>query len=360
MDLNRSLIYHGGKQVKQISFGANNKLYEWKIDDVALGPPVTIPPETIVKYDGSITRWETFITPGKSGSKLLQAKSNWVNGNPVGATFDNFETIITHPVKAIRTVGVRHIENTLKKSETVKILGYPATTEHPLKRRIAFPDYKWPINTKAFITFRVSNGGLNNSNVTGRVRFKHQGTNMVSTMNFTAVVDTTDVDNPGNPLCVVIASMDSSATTHFADYIDLFFDQPISNIYDANVYFDKGELLQIRVTGNPTVYRTTGSGTSALEYYYYPFTQAIDKNKEYLIKTMAPPLQRVQVGLTRKSTSYRPSLGYLEIGDTEGLTVSGSKLNDTYYKDGLSTQYSSKAGIVPGPNLYLIAYELNK
>lgn len=358
MNLNRSLIYHGGKQVKQISLGANNKLYEWKIDDVVLGPPVTVPYTTYNQNNAGLTKWESSTIPGKNGSKLLQAKSNWVNGNPVGATFDNFETIVNKPVRAVRTNGTRPISE-LKKSETVKILGYPATTEHPLKRRIAFPDYKWPINTKAFVTFRVSNGGLNNSNVTGKVRFKHQGTNMVSTMDFTAVVDTTDVDNPGNPLCVVIASMNSAATTHFADYIDLFFDQPISNIYDASVYFDKGESLRIRVTGNPTVYRTTGSGTSAIEYYYYPFTQAIDKNKQYLIKTMAPPLKRVQVGLTRKSTSYRPSLGYLEIGDTEGLTVSGSKLNDVYYKDGLSTQYSAKAGIVPGPNLYLIAYELN-
>ena len=359
MNLNRSLIYHGGKQVKQISLGANNKLYEWKIDDVVLGPPVAIPPETLVKYDASITRWETFITPGKSGSKLLQAKSNWVNGNPVGATFDNFETIVTHPVKAIRTVGVRHIENTLKKSETVKILGYTATTEHPLKRRIAFTDYKWPINTKAFVTFRVSNGGLNNSNVTGKVRFKHAGSNMVGALDFTAVVDTTDVDSSGNPLCVVIASMTSSSTEYFADYIDLFFDQPISNIYDVNVYFDKGESLRIRVTGKPTVYKTSGTGTLAIDYYYYPYTQTIDKNKEYLIKTMAPPLERVQVGMTRASIATRRSLGYLEIGDTEGLTVSGYTLNDSYYKDGLSTQYSSKAGLIPGPNLYLIAYELN-
>lgn len=358
MDLKRSLIYHGGTQVKQISLGASNKLYEWKIDDVVLGPPVTVPYTTFDTNDATLTKWESSTIPGVNGSKLLQAKSNFVNGNAVGETFDHFETIVNKPVRAVNTNGVRHI-GTLKKSETVKILGYAATTEHPLKRRIAFTDYKWPINTKAFVTFRVSNGGLNNSNVTGKVRFKHQGTNMVSTMDFTAVVDTTDVDSSGNPLCVVIASMYSASTEYFADYIDLFFDQPISNIYDVNVYLDKGESLRIRVTGQPTVYRTTGSGTSAIEYYYYPFTKAIDKNKEYLIKTMAPPLKRVQVGLTRISTSYRPSLGYLEIGDTEGLTVSGSKLNDTYYKDGLSTQYSSKAGIVPGPNLYLIAYELN-
>lgn len=354
MNLNRSLIYHGGKQVKQISLGPNNKLYEWKIDDVALGPPVAITPETLIKYDAALTRWETFVTPGKNGSKLLQAKSNWVNNNPVGATFDNFETILTHPVKALRTVGVRHI-GTLMKSETVKILNYAATTEHPVKKRVAFTDYKWPINTKVFVTFRVTSGGLNNSNTTGKVRFKHANSNVVGTQDFNAVVDTTDVDSSGNPLCVVIASMNSAATTHFADYIDLFFDQPISNIYDVNVYLDKGELLQILVTGAPILYRTSAYSD---ESYRFPFTKPIDLNKQYLIKTKAAPTQRVQLGLTRASTTLRYSLGYLEIGNTEGLTVSGSRFNQPYYPDGLSTQYAQKQGVPVPPELYLEVYEL--
>lgn len=352
MNLNRSFIYHGGKQVKQISLGANNKLYEWKIGDVVLGPPVTIPPQTIVKYDASITRWETFITPGKSGSKLLQAKSNLINGNAVGATFDNFETIVTHPVNAIRTVGVRHIDNTLKKSEKVKILAYAATTEHPLKRRIAFTDYKWPINTKAFVTFRVSNGGLNNSNVTGKVRFKHAGSNMVGAMDFTAVVDKTDVDGSGNPLCVVIASMNSASTEYFADYIDLFFDQSISNIYDVSVYLDKGELLL--VTGAPILYKTSGS----LEYHRFPFIKAIDSNKQYVIKTRAATEQIVQVALTRIDTKGRIAVGYIPKGDTEGITVPGSKLIHINYPDGLSTSYFSKDGALPSDDLYLEVYEL--
>lgn len=357
MDLNRSLIYHGGKQVKQISFGANNKLYEWKIDDVALGPPVAIPPETVVKYDASITRWETFITPGKSGSKLLQAKSNWVNNNPVGATFDNFETIVTHPVNAIRTVGVRHIGNTLMKSETVKILNYAATTEHPVKKRVAFTDYKWPINTKAFVTFRVTSGGLNNSNTTGKVRFKHANSNVVGSQDFNAVIDTTDVDSSGNPLCVVIASMHSAATTHFADYIDLFFDQSISNIYDISVYLDKGELLPILVTGAPIVYNSSGAGSTLTQRYRFPFVKEIDSNKQYVIKTQAAPTQSIQVALTKASTYSRFAIGILPIGSTEGITVSGSTLIRTGYPDGLSTQYASKTG-VPAPELYLEAYEL--
>lgn len=355
MNLNRSFIYHGGKQIKQISLGANNKLYEWKIDDVVLGPPVTIPPETLVKYDASITRWETFITPGTNGSKLLQAKSNFVNNNAVGETFDNFETIVRHPVKAIRTVGTRHI-GTLKKSEKVKILAYAATTEHPLKRRIAFTDYKWPINTKAFITFRVTDGGLNNSNVTGKVRFKHANSNVVGAMDFAAIVDKTDVDSSGNPLCVVIASMNSASTEYFAGYIDLFFDQPISNIYDINVYFDKGESLL--VTGAPIVYRTIGVGIYASEYHRFPFVKAIDPNKQYVIKTQAATTRNVQVGLTRIDTQSRIAIETLPTGNTEGVTVLGSRLIRTGYPDGLSTPFFTNVGVLPGPDEYLEAYEL--
>lgn len=354
MNLNRSFIYHGGKQVKQISLGANNKLYEWKIDDVVLGPPVSVPPDTLIKYDATITRWETYTTPGVNGSKLLQAKSNFVNGNAVGETFDNFETFVTHPVKAIRTVGVRHIGNTLKKSETVKIFGYTATTEHPLKRRIAFTDYKWPIRTKAFVTFRVRDGGLNNSNVTGKVRFKHEGSNLVGTDNFTAVVDTTDVNSSGDPLCVVIASMYSSATEYFADYIDLFFDQPISNIYNISVYLDKGERLPILVTGEPILYRTIGT----LEYHRFPFVKAIDSNKQYVIKTQAKTKRSLQVALTRKDTQGRIAVGTIPTGNTEGITVLGSQLIKANYPDGISTSLYTTKGVPVPPELYLEVYEL--
>lgn len=352
MDLKRSLIYHGGKQIKQISLGASNKLYEWKIGNVVLGPPVTVPYTTYNRNDTTLTKWESSKIPGKNGSKLLQAKSNYVNGNPVGDTFDNFETIVKRPVRAVNTNGTRPISD-LKKSETVKILSYAATKEHPLKRRMVFTDYKFPINTKAFVTFRVIDGGLNNSNVTGKVRFKHASSNMVGAEGFTAIVDKTDVDSSGNPLCVVIASMNSAATTHFADYIDLFFDQSISNIYNINVYFDKGEQLQILVTGVPVVYRTAYPS----DYYRFPFTKAIDSNKQYLIKTRAKTTQSIQVALTRVDTQSRIAIGTIPIGNTEGITVSGSKLIRTSYQDGLSTQYGSKDGTL-SVALYLEAYEL--
>ena len=110
----------------------------------------------------------------------------------------------------------------------------------------------------------------------GRIGFKMQGSIYSNLFDFTAHIDTSDTDAEGNPLCIVIANPYTNDVTHYAEHISLYISQNITNIYDANIYFEEGEIREKTMTRNR-------NGSSINIYFpYVNFDPALGDDVDYL------------------------------------------------------------------------------
>lgn len=346
MDTRRARIYNGSKKVDAIYKGSSaTPMYTWEEKEVMVGMPERIPYTTENSYDSSLLKWESHTVPGRDGYREYYGNVDVINGKQVGSATDVYPEISTPPKPQTNVVGTKQLDESYEKSNTVSLGGYTATAEHPVRKRVSFLDYKWPINTEAVVTYRVSGGGVNNSNTSGQVRYKHIGANSISFKNFTAIIDETDVDSLGNPLCVVIDTMTTtSGTTHYGEYIDLFFEQNISDIYDINVYLENGESTLVNIVGAPIQSGSFISNGQTFYQYYQPWTQVIDPEKEYIVKTESPHSSNVTVHLYDLRDDgtgvWSASIGTIPANSTEGIKLMGSELlKHPLYPDGIATSY---------------------
>lgn len=345
MDTRRARIYNGSKKVDAIYKGPSaTPMYTWEEEVIMVGMPERIPYTTQNSYDSSLLKWEGYVIPGSDGYRVHYGNVDVINGKQVGSATDVYPEISTPPKPQTNVVGTKQLDESYEKSQYVTVDAYASTSEHPIRRKLNIKDFRWPVGSEVVVTYRVTGGGVNNSNTSGQIRFKQEGENIVNLANFTAIVDKTDLDSSRNPLCIIIASMQTSAVTHFAEYIALFFEQNLrGGIYDVSVYLEEGENTLENIIGAPVMYESYVSSNNGNTYYrfYYPLVGRIYSGAEYIVRTRSTPTQSIElrhfhvnnqiIVNTRDKTT-------IESGNKSGVTVKGLDLELRGYS-AFTTQY---------------------
>lgn len=246
IDTSKSFIHHGDKKVDKIYQGTSSSpVYNWEVGWIATGEMETIPYENTFINNPSLFHWESYTVPGRNGSRIPKAMSNLVNGRRLGDLWNHSYDIISEPVDDIRFVGTKSLSSYTEVGEkTRSVVNADAT--HPLKRRIRFDYYKWPTNTEIVVTYRVTQ----NPGSKVMLRMKQTDTNLVNFGTQQPVMDHTDTDGSGIPLHIVQVTYNSSSTNYFGEYIDLFFEKNIGEVYDINIYMENAVRKKVLTNQN--------------------------------------------------------------------------------------------------------------
>lgn len=276
MDTRRARIYNGSKKVDAIYKGSSaTPMYTWEEKRIVVGIPETIPHGVNTTYESDWLKWESKYGTGVNGIRETTGDIDSINGRQVGVPRNTSTEVVQQPVPAQNIIGTKTLSGYVK-SNTATLETFTSTDEYPLRKQVAYSDYKFPVGTEAVVTYRVTGGGISGSHTSGRIAFKLDGESLVNSLEFTAHIDTSDIDASGNPLCVVIASPYTSTVTHYAEYVGLYFSQNITNIYDANIYFEEGEIREKTMTRNR-------NGSSINIYFpYVNFDPALGDDVDYL------------------------------------------------------------------------------
>lgn len=256
MDTRRARIYNGSKKVDAIYKGSSaTPMYTWEEKRIMVGMPERIPHGVNTTYESDWLKWESKYGTGVDGLQQTTGDIDSINGQQVGQPRNTRTEVVTQPVPAQNIIGTKTLSG-YRKSNTVAVGSYVATEEHPIRKQLAYSDYKFPVGTEVVVTYRVSRSSTSGSHTSGRIGLKMLGTVYSAFHDFTAYVDTSDTDVAGNPLCVIISNASTATATHYAEHISLYISQDIYDIYDVNIYFEEGEKLD-KLNNQNTTARTT-------------------------------------------------------------------------------------------------------
>ena len=233
-DLTASRIYSGGYQINRV-YHKNTMIYDYILKEVQVGNIITIQPSTITQSTQSLNEWESFTKYGSSGTSRNLETAHFINNQKIGAGFNQRTEVIKAPVNNIYYRGTKSNSTHNYVRATVSNRGSGDGYNSRFQAKFSG---NYTRNTEVVTSFRVRGSGRITS-ISGRIRYKQVGRNIVSPYNFSMAGDSSTIDSEGNILFALINSPGNSDGYNYGEYIDIFFNQYVSSIYDVKVFISK-------------------------------------------------------------------------------------------------------------------------